>query len=148
MRLKICLAVLMVLVAAQSYAGPFTDEMSKCLVRSTSEADKALLIKWIFAAMSNHPDLRSLSKISKQQGDLLNRQASDLVTKLVTNRCKSESKQALEFEGEETFKASFSVLGQVAMQGLMANNDVTNYFNGFAESLDAKAFQRAFGDKK
>ena len=54
-------------------AGPFTDEMSKCLVRNTSEADKTLFIQWIYAAMSSHPAVQSMSKISPEMGENLTR---------------------------------------------------------------------------
>lgn len=148
MRLKILLFMSLISMTATAWAGPFTDEMSKCLVRSTSEADKTLLIKWIFAAMSTHPDVRSLSAVTPEKGEQLNRETAKLVMRLLTRSCKTETRQAVEFEGEDTFKASFGVLGQVAMQGLMANGEVSNYFSGFEKYLDAQELQHALGKKQ
>ncbi|ACD93877.1 hypothetical protein [Trichlorobacter lovleyi] len=148
MRLKILLFLMLISMAATAWAGPFTDEMSKCLVRSTSEADKTLLIKWIFAAMATHPDVRSLSAVTPEKGEQLNKETAKLVMRLLTVSCKTETRQAVEFEGEDTFKASFGVLGQVAMQGLMANAEVSNYFSGFEKHLDAKELQRALGKEQ
>jgi len=147
MRLKILLFLLFISMAATAWAGPFTDEMSKCLVRSTSEADKTLLIKWIFAAMSTHPDVKSLSAVTPEKGEQLNRETAKLVMRLLTRSCKAETRQAVEFEGEDTFKASFSILGQVAMQGLMVNAEVSKYFSGFEKYLDAQELQQALGKK-
>jgi hypothetical protein len=139
------LLLCLLLVSSVAQAGPFTDEMSKCLVRSTNEADKTLLVKWIYAAMSAHPDVKALSNVSPQQGAQLNKETSVLVVRLLTKNCKSETEQALKYEGEKTFAASFEVLGGVAMQGIMANPDVSAYFAGFEQQLDAKALQDAFG---
>lgn len=143
MRLRLCVFVLVLVATTTAWAGPFTDEMSKCLVRSTSEADKTLLIKWIFAAMSAHPDVKALSSVTPQKGDQLNQQTAQVVMRLLTQSCKNEARQAVEFEGEDTFKASFEVLGRVAMQGLMSNPGVAEYFNGFEKQLDADALQQA-----
>jgi len=148
MRLKILLFMSLISMTATAWAGPFTDEMSKCLVRSTSEADKTLLIKWIFAAMSTHPDVKSLSAVIPEKGEQLNRETAKLVMRLLTVSCKNETRQAVEFEGEDTFKASFSILGQVAMQGLMVNAEVSNYFSGFEKHLDAQELQHALGKKQ
>ena len=148
MRLKVWLVAVLTLVATAAHAGPFTDEMSKCLVRSTSEADKTLLIKWIFAAMATHPDVKSLSGVTPEMGEQLNKETGKLVMRLLTQSCKTETRQAVDFEGEDTFKASFGVLGQVAMQGLMANGEVSKYFSGFEKHLDAKELQRALGKKQ
>lgn len=139
------LLLFLLLASSIAQAGPFTDEMSKCLVRSTSEADKTLLVKWIYAAMSAHPDVKALSNVSKTNGDQLNKATSVLVVRLLTQNCKTETEQALKYEGEKTFAASFEVLGAVAMQGIMANPDVNAYFAGFEQQLDAKALQDAFG---
>jgi len=139
------LLLCLMLVSSVAQAGPFTDEMSKCLVRSTSEADKTLLVKWIYAAMSAHPDVKTLSNVSPEQGIQLNKETSVLVVRLLTKNCRIETEQALKYEGEKTFAASFEVLGGVAMQGIMANRDVSAYFDGFEQQLDAKALRDAFG---
>ncbi|SJZ41212.1 hypothetical protein SAMN02745119_00530 [Trichlorobacter thiogenes] len=148
MRLKVVLFLILTAMATTAYAGPFTDEMSKCLVRSTSEADKTLLIKWIFAAMATHPDVKALSGVTPEMGEQLNKETGKLVMRLLTVSCKTETRQAVDFEGDDTFKASFGVLGQVAMQGLMANGEVSKYFSGFEKHLNAKELQRALGKKQ
>lgn len=142
------LLLCLLLVSGVAQAGPFTDEMSKCLVHSTSEADKTLLVKWIYAAMSAHPDVKALSNVSPQQGAQLNKETSVLVVRLLTQNCRTETEQALKYEGEKTFAASFEVLGGVAMQGIMADRDVSAYFAGFEQQLDAKALQEAFGSQQ
>ncbi len=147
--MKFKLAVLLLASAFSSsiHAGPFADELSKCLVRSTSESDKTALMRWVFAAMAAHPEVKALSNITEKQGDELNKEASGLFVELLTSRCKGETEQALKFEGTETFKRSFQVLGEVAMQGLIANPEVTRFMGGLDRHLDTRALEKAFGKR-
>jgi hypothetical protein len=62
--MKSILFVITMLLSQALHAGPFTNQLSRCLVKSTSEADKELLIKWIFAAMSSHPKVQHMSNVS------------------------------------------------------------------------------------
>jgi hypothetical protein len=57
------MACLIGMVPCLVAAGRFADDMAKCLVKSTSEGDKAELMRWMFSSMSLHPDLASMSKI-------------------------------------------------------------------------------------
>lgn len=148
MKFMLVIAFVLTLGTPLAWAGPFTDDMSKCLVKSTSEADKTLLIKWIFAAMAAHPDVKSLSSIPPEKGAQLNRDVGALVMRLLTKNCKSETKQAVDFEGEDTFKTSFGILGQVAMQGLMVNDEVLQYISGFESYLNTEELQHALGSSK
>ena len=48
MRLRVVLFLMLAMLLPRSnFAGPFTDEMTKCLVKTTTEADKTLLISWV-----------------------------------------------------------------------------------------------------
>ena len=127
-----------------AHAGPFTDEMSRCIVRKTTESDKTLFIKWIYAAMSSHPDVASLANVSPELKDDLNKNAAKLVMELLTVRCKEECQQAVEFEGEDSFKTSFGTLGRVAMQGLMSHPDVAAYLSGLERYFDEKKLKKTF----
>ncbi|HEX7081215.1 MAG TPA: hypothetical protein VF329_09390 [Gammaproteobacteria bacterium] len=140
------LAILVALLASTpSYAGPFTDELAKCLVRTTSEADREMLMRWVFAAMAAHPSVSELGNVSSERADELNRGAAQLFVTLLTERCKSETEQALTYEGGSAFEASFQVLGQVAMQGLMTHPQVIAFMSGLQAHIDVQAVQAAFG---
>jgi hypothetical protein len=134
--------------AAPAHAGPFGDEMAKCLVRTTSEADKTVLIQWIFAAMASHPDVSALSHVSAQKGEELHKDVANLFVTLVTQRCKAETEQAVKFEGPEALKKSFEVLGQVAMQGIMSDPAVATYIGGLQKHVDTKKIEKVFTAKR
>lgn len=133
--------------AVNAYAGPYSDDMAKCLVKNTTQEDKEALIKWIYAAMSAHPSVKSMSNVSTKQGDALNKRAAELMIELLTQRCKVETQQAVKYEGQAAISTSFQILGQVAMQDLMTNPAVTQYISGMANSVDKKALEEAFGKK-
>lgn len=147
MKSKAAVFLVLASLSATVSAGPFTDEMSKCLVKSTSEADKSLLIKWVFAAMASHPDVKSLSNVSTEKGDELNKNVSGLLISLLTEKCKPETQQAIQYEGPKALEVSFEVLGQVAMQGIISNPDVVGYMSGLGKHMDLTKLKNAFDTK-
>ncbi|MGL5157483.1 MAG: hypothetical protein ACRC79_01350, partial [Acinetobacter junii] len=38
-------------------AGPTVDQLSDCLVKATTAADKTTVLQWTFTALAAHPDL-------------------------------------------------------------------------------------------
>jgi hypothetical protein len=41
-------------------AGPTVDQLSDCLVKATTAADKTTVLQWTFTALAAHPDLKVL----------------------------------------------------------------------------------------
>lgn len=108
------------------WAGPYGDDLSKCLVKSTTDKDKSDLVRWIFAATSLHPDVNSLVTVSDAQRTEMTRTVGALFERLLTKSCRAEYRDAMKYEGEQTLIVSFGVLGQVAMKGLMEHPAVNN----------------------
>ena len=68
-------ALTLVAAAALSstvWAGPYADDLSKCLVKSTSAEDKSTLVQWMFAMSSLHPDVKKLSTVTPAKRTELN----------------------------------------------------------------------------
>jgi hypothetical protein len=141
---NVILSFLVLTSSFSAHAGPFSDELSRCLVRSTTETDQVVLIRWIFAAMSAHPEVNALSKITAEQNQQLNQEAADLFVDLLAKRCQTETSQAVKYEGEKSIESSFSVLGQVAMQGLMSHKNVVEFLSGLERSMDKETMEKAF----
>src|SRR5258706_11445451 len=72
------------LASALALAGPYSDEMAKCLVKSTSDADKNMLEKWMFAAAALHPAVQSIASVSDAERNELNKSTARLVERLLT----------------------------------------------------------------
>ena len=139
--------VLIVGLSGAPEAGPLTDEMSKCLVTNTSEADKTLFIQWLYAAISSHPDVKSLSNISPEVGENINRRAAELLLELLTVKCKAETEQAIEFEGKSSYRTSFGLLGRVSIQELLEHPQVAQYLASLNSYFDAEKLKNIF-DKR
>lgn len=131
-----------------SNAGPFSDDLSKCLVESTTAADKSALVKWIFAMASLHPEVKATSSLTDEQRTALSKGTAALFTDLVTKRCKEKTLAALKHEGPSTLEASFNLLGQAAMVELIANPEVAKGLAELANYFDEDQFEAAFGQQK
>jgi len=125
-------------------AGPYGDDMAKCLVRSTSSADRSSLVQWIFAAAAAHPDVKSLVAVSQKQRDRLNKTTAKLFEKLLTASCRKETQAAVKYEGRQTIETSFNVLGQVAGRELFTDPQVTSSVAGLGKYVDQKKIQELF----
>ena len=148
MRLRLVLALAGVLTAysVPAWAGPYTDDMAKCIVGATTSHDKTMLVKWIFANIAADPDVAELAKVSPQQRDALDTQAAHLLERLLLKTCHDQSAAALKYEGPESFQVAFRLLGQVSMRELMTNPQVTAAMQEFARHLDKKKFAQ-FGQE-
>ena len=105
----------------QVRAGVYTDDLTKCIVKSADESDRAKLIEFIFAAMAADPAVAAMSNITPERRAGLGRDFTRLSERLLLVDCRKEAIEALKNEGNSVIEASFTVLGSVAMRGLMNN---------------------------
>ena len=136
MKLRVLSALVLLGLSSSVSAGPFNDKLAICLVENTSQADKATLMRWIFGAMSRHPGVEDLSKVNQAHADQMNKAAADLFVALLTDRCATETQQAVKYEGAAVISSSFEVLGKVAMQGLMSDPAVQDYMGGLERNIE------------
>jgi hypothetical protein len=129
------------LLPPSAQAGVYTDDLAKCLVSSTTDADRNTLVKWIFAVMSSHPEVKSIAAVPDAKVDLLNKDAAALFMKLLTESCKAKTEQALKYEGSSAIGTSFQVLGQVAGRELFASPAVVKNMAGMQKYIDEKKLQ-------
>ena len=117
----ISVALFAVFVAfASAIAGPFSDDLGKCLVRSTTDADKNYLVKWMFASAALHPAVKSIAAVSDAERTEL---------------------------GPGTLQTSFEILGQVAGRGLFTDPAVARSMASFEDYLDKLKLEALFGPK-
>ena len=53
--------------ATPSMAGIYADDVTRCVVKATSDQDRLDLVRWIYAAMSLHPDLKTMANVTAEQ---------------------------------------------------------------------------------
>jgi hypothetical protein len=117
-------------------AGPYADDMAKCLVKSTNAADRTVFLKWLFATMALNPDVASMVNISPEQRDEMNKNAATLFQRLLTESCRSETRQALQYEGPATLQYAFQIFGQAATRDLVSNPRVAEGMKDLGKYLD------------
>lgn len=123
-RTSLAVLALTLLCPVAAFAGPYANELGKCLVESTSQRDRVDLVRWMFSAAALHPAVKPISTVSEEQLDDASRTTAALFMRLLTESCRSETEKALQFEGASTIETAFSVLGQVAGREMFSSPEV------------------------
>jgi hypothetical protein len=144
---KIATLVLALGACAPAFCGVYTDAVSRCLANSTTGKDRTDLARWIFAGMAQHPEMSDMATLSLEKRETVNRTAGALYTRLMTESCKKELREAIQNEGEEAVKSSFEFLGKLAMQELLTNPQVGAAFRGVDRYADTEKIRSALQGK-
>jgi hypothetical protein len=128
-------------------AGPLTDQLSACLADNTTGKDRKEFARWIFAAMSVHPELADLSAASPQAREDASRAMANVAMTLLTERCTALVRAAVMLEGAEALQTSFSTFGRLAMQEVMSDAKVTASVGEFQRFLDRGKIEAIFKPK-
>ena len=129
------------------YAGPYTDDLTKCVIESTTKTDRIEFIKWMFVAISKHPAVKSLSSVSEEQIRDANEKVAKLFMRLLTDSCKEKAERAIKYEGQIAIKASFQMLGQVAGQELFTDPAVATSLSNLDKYIDVDKLKSSLGIK-
>lgn len=131
-------ATLLGFTSTKAEAGPYGDDLGKCLVNSTTSTDKRALVKWMFATAALHPDFKLITAVSTQQYDALNKAVGTLFDRLLTKTCRQQAQQAVKFEGDSTIESSFQILGQAAARELFAYPSVAAGMADMTKQADSR----------
>jgi hypothetical protein len=145
LRIGMTLVILVGLTWGSSIQQPRQDVLGTCLSDQTTGRDRKDLVKWIFLAMAQHPDMKGLLTTSAAtEAAESNKKIGALVTRLLAESCTNEARQAAGVGGS-AFEAAFEKLGQVAMQELMLDDSVTAAIGGFEPFMDMARLKKIFG---
>jgi hypothetical protein len=122
--------------ASPVLAGPQADELSKCLVQSTSDQDRRDLVRWIFASAAQHPDVADFTTVTEEQRSEMSTTIARLFERVLTESCRTQYHDATQNEGPQTLGVSFGVLVQTAMRGLIEDPAVSKALGGVDAKLD------------
>ena len=136
--LKTTAFVIAISFTGMANAGMYSDDLSRCLVESSSPSDKTTLVKWMFTAMALHPDVAAMASVTPQQRDSANKAAADMFVKLVTETRLTQAKNAIKYEGPGAIQQGFNVFGQVAGKELFANPNVAQSLAGLQKHIDGE----------
>lgn len=135
------------LATSSAIAGPTTDALTACLADNTTGRDRKDMARWVFVGMSSHPEIQTLSNVTKENREELDRMMATLITRLLTDSCRAQAKLAMEKDGNAAFQSAFGAIGKLAMQELMSNPEVSTSFSRFAKYMDQNKINSAFSNK-
>lgn len=98
--------------------------LSECLTRSTTEADRLTLIRWVFVAMARHPSVSNFAVIPDAERVAINRATGALFSRLLLDDCPTQTRAAFRAGGPNALEGPFATLGELAMTGIMGHPDV------------------------
>lgn len=142
-RFAIALCVISAVMAAPTAsAGVFSDELARCLVRSTSKSDKQQLMVWMFATYSLNPAISRYVSISRTERVHINKRTARLFERLIGEDCSSEASKALRYEGFRAFRKAFRVLGRIAGRQMASTPAVSEGMTKFIEYINMEHLRR------
>jgi hypothetical protein len=145
LRVAAILAILH-LTTPVALAGPYADDLSKCFVSSTTQADRSALARWTFIAFSAHPSVAQLSTATLMDAEDANRETARLFVKLLTDSCRDKALLAIKYDGLAATQESFHVLGRVAGMELASNPAVQARIAGYKKYIDTDKFKALAND--
>ncbi|MEJ2142271.1 MAG: hypothetical protein P8Y24_07945 [Gammaproteobacteria bacterium] len=146
-KIAISLVLLMgVIISTPALAENSTRSLGNCLIDSLNGKERKLLAKWIFFSMASHPEIKSFSKASASEINNTDRTVGKLITRLLVKDCPSELKAATKSD-PMAVQRSFELVGKVAMQELMTNQNVMKAITNYAQYADLEKINSLLTEK-
>lgn len=142
----VCATVSLWSAAAQ--ASEEVDRLSQCLVESASPKDQATLVRWIFSAVGQNPSLKSMSTLTAEEREQINRNMAAMFERLMLQDCRKDAVAAMKAEGPKAVELAFGVMGQRAAQQLMSDPASTAELEKMASYLDEAKWAALMKDGK
>jgi hypothetical protein len=128
---------------APAQAGQYGDQLTKCLVDSTTDEDKAGLARWIFASAAQNPNVSDLAAVTDEQRAEMSKSVAEIFERVLTQDCRTQYREAKKNEGENMLAMSLGTLVQVAMGNLIDNPAVSQALGGIDKDLNKQKFAEA-----
>ncbi|WP_407303557.1 hypothetical protein [Acinetobacter sp.] len=131
--------------AAQvSIAGPTVEQLSDCLVKSTTATDKKTVLQWTFVALSTHPDLKSFSQVTDVQKEQLDKSLATVLQHILVEQCSAQTKAVIQAEGLQAVGDSFQELGRTTGEAIVKNPEVNQQLKGVLRYVDLNKMVMTF----
>jgi len=121
-----------------------TDRFAVCMADNLNGKERKNLAKWIFFSIAAHPEIKPYSRASRQNVEESDQYVGKLITRLLTADCPGELKSASASDPLALQKA-FEMVGQVAMQELMTNQEVMKTLTNYAQYADQEKINKLLG---
>jgi hypothetical protein len=128
--------VFLCVISTNVQSGQATQQLGVCLTDSLTGKERKNLAKWVFFAISAHPDMSMYAQVPDDSRNQTDQFVGSVVTRLMAEDCPQETKAALQADGRVAIEVAFRLVGQAAMQELMTNGDVNVAISRFEKYLD------------
>lgn len=133
------------LFSANVKAGVYSDDLSRCLVESSTSADKLVFVRWMFTAMALHPAVKSIASVPDAKNDSASKEVAGLFKTFLTKTCKAQGVKAVKYEGPIAIQSSFEVFGKIAATELFSHPDVAAGMSKLNKYMDNEGIQKELG---
>lgn len=138
------LAMALLGTAPFTLAGPAVDQLSDCLVKSTTATDKTAVLQWTFVALSAHPDLKAFSQVTDVQKEQLDKNLAQVLQRILVEQCSVQAKAVIQAEGLQAVGDSFQELGSITGEEILKNPEVKSQLKGIIRYIDLNKLMMTF----
>lgn len=104
-------------------AGVLADDLTRCMLTKTTDADRNAFMGWMFSAISADPQLNKLTLLDRAKRDQLSANASAVMQRLLIVDCRKEAVAAIRSEGFEAIEQPFGELGRSATEQMFRSSE-------------------------
>ncbi len=143
---KILALSLGLMLGTPVFAGSPTSVFGSCMVDSLDGKERKNLAKWIFFAIAAHPEIKAYSSATPEDIRKSDEYVGKLITRLLTVDCPNELKAA-NTSDPLAVQNAFKLVGQVAVQELLTNEDVMKTVTNYTNYADLEKIGRILNEK-
>ncbi len=125
-------------------AGPTVDQLSNCLMKSTTSTDKTVVLQWTFVALGNHPDLKAFSNVTATQKEALDKNLATVLQRILVEQCSAQTKAVIQTEGLQAVGDSFQELGSITGEEILKTPEIKQQLNGVLKYVDLNKLVTTF----
>ncbi|BBL19927.1 MULTISPECIES: hypothetical protein [Gammaproteobacteria] len=125
-------------------AGPTVDQLSNCLMKSTTATDKTVVLQWTFVALGNHPDLKAFSNVTATQKEALDKNLATVLQRILVEQCSAQTKAVIQTEGLQAVGDSFQELGSITGEEILKTPEIKQQLNGVLKYVDLNKLVTTF----
>ncbi|GIC76922.1 hypothetical protein [Moritella sp. F3] len=135
--IKVTILSISLLSGTGAFASTPTEQLGTCLVDSLNGKERKKLAKWIYFSIGSHPEIKSFMSATDANIQESDQYVGKLITKILTVDCPKELYAANKSDPLAIQKA-FELVGKVAMQELMTNQDTIKAITNYAAYTDQR----------
>lgn len=125
-------------------AGSTVDQLSNCLMKSTTPTDKTVVLQWTFVALGNHPDLKAFSNVTATQKEALDKNLATVLQRILVEQCSAQTKAVIQTEGLQAVGDSFQELGSITGEEILKTPEIKQQLNGVLKYVDLNKLVTTF----